>query len=84
MTFGTFLVGVRHSMGISQVGLARKLKVSRSMICDIEKERVWVSPALAMKIAKTGKFQKDMAIQYCIQDQLKKAKIKMKVNVEAA
>ena len=79
MTFGAFLVGVRHSMGISQADFARKLKVSRSMICDIEKERVLVSPTLAMKIAKTGKFPKDMAIKYCLQDQLRKAKIKMKM-----
>jgi len=84
MTFGTFLVGVRHSMNISQAELARRLKVSRSMICDIEKGRVLVSPALAMKIARIGKFPQDMAIKYCLEDQLRKAKIKMKVNVEAA
>jgi DNA-binding XRE family transcriptional regulator len=84
MTFGTFLVGVRHSMNISQADLARKLKVSRSMICDIEKGRVLVSPALAMKIARIGKFPEDMAIKYCLEDQLRKAKIKMKVNVGAA
>jgi len=84
MTFGTFLVGVRHSMGISQADLARKLNISRSMICDIEKGRVLVSPALAMKIARIGKFPEDMAIKYCLEDQLRKAKIKMKIKVEAA
>ena len=42
MTFGDFLVGVRHAMNISQADLARKLKVSRSMICDIEKGRILV------------------------------------------
>ena len=84
MTFGTFLVGVRHSMEMSQAGLARLLKVSRSMICDIEKERVLVSPALAMKIAQIGGFPKDMAIKSCLEDQLRKAKINMRVHVEAA
>jgi DNA-binding XRE family transcriptional regulator len=84
MTFGDFLVGVRQSMNVSQADLARKLKVSRSMICDIEKGRVLVSPALAMKIARIGNFPKDMAIKYCLQDQLRKAKIKMKVDVNAA
>jgi len=84
MTFGTFLVGVRHTMNISQVELARKLSVSRSMICEIEKARVLVSPALVMKIANIGGFPKDLAIKYCLEDQLRKAKIKMKVNVEAA
>ena len=54
MTFGTFLTAVRTNLGISQTELAKKLKVSRSMICDIEKERVSVSPALAVRIARIG------------------------------
>lgn len=66
---------VRHSMSISEADLACKRKVSRSMICDIEKGRVLVSPALAMKIARIGKFPEDMAIKYCLEDQLKKAEI---------
>lgn len=84
MTFGTFLTGARNSMGISQAELARKLKVSRSMICDIEKGRVLVSPALAVKIARLAGFPEKFAVKYCLQDQLTKAKIKMNVNVEAA
>jgi DNA-binding XRE family transcriptional regulator len=56
MTFGTFLTGMRTTLDMSQSELAKKLKVSRSMICDIEKGRVFVAPTLAIK--------------YCLQDLL--------------
>ncbi len=84
MTFGAFLTAVRVNMGHSQVELARRLKVSRSMICDIEKGRVLVSPALAVKIAKIGAFPQDLAIKFCLEDQLRRLKIHMKLEVRAA
>ncbi|MBI4404788.1 MAG: helix-turn-helix transcriptional regulator [Deltaproteobacteria bacterium] len=84
MTFGTFLTAARLSMDLTQAELARKLKVSRSMICDIEKGRVLVSPALATKIARLAGFPEKFAVKYCLQDQLRKAKIKMNVLIEAA
>jgi DNA-binding XRE family transcriptional regulator len=84
MTFGQFLTAARTSVDMSQIELARKLKVSRSMICDIEKGRVLVSPALAVKIAKLGHFPSDMAVKYCLQDQLRRAKIKFNIHVLAA
>ena len=84
MTFGAFLTGARNAMGLSQSELARKLKVSRSMICDVEKGRVLVSPGLAVKIARLAGFPEKFAVKYCLQDQLRKAKIRMNVNVDAA
>ncbi len=84
MTFGAFLTAVRLNVDLSQAELAKRLKVSGSMICDIEKGRVVVSPALAMKIARLGQFPEDLAVKYCLQDQLQKAKIRMKVSVRAA
>ncbi len=84
MTFGAFLTGARTAMDLSQAQLARKLNVSRSMICDVEKGRVLVSPALAVKIARLAGFPEKFAVKYCLQDQLRKAKIKMNVNVDAA
>lgn len=84
MTFGTFLTAIRTNTGLSQSELARKLKVSRSMICDIEKGRINVSPSLAIKIAKIGKFPKNMAIKYCLQDLLRRAKIAMYVEIKDA
>lgn len=84
MTFGAFLSSVRELLNLTQAALARKLKVSRSMICDIEKGRVLVSPSLAHKIAKIAGFPAKFAIKYCLQDQLRKANLKMNVYIKAA
>lgn len=83
-TFGGFLSAVRELLEISQSDLARKLKVRRSMICDIEKGRVLVSPALAVKIAKLGGFPIEFAVKYALQDQLRRAHINMTVSVKFA
>ena len=84
ITFGTFLTAVRAMYDFSQSDLARKLKVRRSMICDIEKGRVLVSPTLAVRIARIGGFPESLAVQYCLQDQLRKARIDYKVTLLAA
>jgi DNA-binding XRE family transcriptional regulator len=84
MSFGSFLTAARNTVGLSQSDLARRLKVSRSMICDVEKGRVLVSPRLAVKIARLTGFPEKFAVKYCLQDQLRKAKIRMSVNVDAA
>lgn len=52
------------------------------MMCDIEKGRVLVSPALAVKIAKGAKFPENLAVKYCLEDQLRKAKIKMHITID--
>lgn len=81
MTFATFLTAARLSLDITQAELARRLDVSRSMICDIEKGRVLVSPSLAVKIAKMAGFPSKFAVKYCLQDMLRRAKIKMQIDV---
>jgi DNA-binding XRE family transcriptional regulator len=52
MSFGGFLRGARASKDMSQVEMALTLGISRSTLCDIEKGRYLVSPAMAAKIAK--------------------------------
>ncbi len=84
MTFGTFLTAARISLCLSQVELAKKLKVSRSMVCDIEKGRVMVSVTLAAKIARIGGFPELLAVKYCLQDQLRKAKVALELELKAA
>lgn len=84
MTFGAFLATARLSLDMTQTELAQRLKVSRSMMCDIEKGRVNASVALAVKIAKLAGFPAQFAVKYCLQDQLRRAKIKMQVDVSTA
>ena len=84
LTFGSFLRATRTSMGLTQPQMATKLGVSKSVVCDIEKGRQLVSPKLAVSIAKKAKLSEKLAVKLCLQDQLNKAKIKMKVEVEVA
>lgn len=83
LTFGMFLKSSRTSLDLTQAEMAKILKVTTSVICDIEKGRQLVSPSLALKIAKKAKLSDKLAVQLCLQDQLNKAKIKMKVDIAA-
>lgn len=83
-TFGTFLRAARVSMDATQAEMAKTLGVSKSVICDIEKGRQLVSPTLAYKIARKAGLSEKLAIKLCLQDQLKKAKISLAVDVSDA
>ena len=83
VTFGMFLRVARKSLDITQVELAKILGISKASLCDIERGRQMVSPELAMKIATKAGLSKKLAVQACLQDQLKKAKIKMTVKLSA-
>ena len=69
-TFGTFLRAARTSLNLTQKEMGKKFNVSRSFICDIEKNRQLVSPKLAIKIAKKAKLSEKLAVKLCLQDQL--------------
>jgi transcriptional regulator with XRE-family HTH domain len=52
MTVGLFLRSFRESDELSQTDYAKRLRISRANLCDIEKGRKLVSPERAAKIAK--------------------------------
>ena|SRR3989344_6520147 len=83
-TFGTFLRAARTAMDATQSEMAELLAVSKSVVCDIEKGRQMVSPALAIKIAKKAGLSEKLAVKLCLQDQLNKAKIRLSVDVTDA
>ncbi|MBI3535832.1 MAG: helix-turn-helix transcriptional regulator [Deltaproteobacteria bacterium] len=83
-TFGGFLCGARASKDLSQVDMAQMLGISRSTLCDIEKGRHFVSAALAAQIARKCGFSEKIAVKAALQDQLRKARLKMRVEVLAA
>lgn len=81
MSFGGFLRGARASKNMSQVDMATKLGVARSTLCDIEKGRHLVSPAMAAKIAKLCGLSVELAVTLAFQDQLDRANLKLRVAV---
>ena len=83
LTFGMFLRVAREQLELSQAEMALKLKISRGTLCDLEKGRQLVSPSLAVRIAKAAGLSEILAVKACLQDQLKKANIKLKVALVA-
>ena len=84
ITFASYVRSMRTGLDLSQVAMARKLGMSRSTLCDIEKGRHLVSVGLAAKIAKKCGFSTHMAVKYALQDQLTKAHLKMTVEIRAS
>jgi DNA-binding XRE family transcriptional regulator len=75
-TFGMFVRSTRTLLGISQAEAARRIGVSRGVLCDIEKERQLVSVELAREIASRLRGGGEaLAVEACLQDQLRKAKM---------
>lgn len=84
LSFGMFLRVARTSLGLTQSEMAVILEISKSNLCDIEKGRQLVSPDFAKKVAKKAGLSEEIAVQACLQDQLKKAKIKYNVSLTRA
>jgi DNA-binding XRE family transcriptional regulator len=84
LTFGEFVIGMRTTKDMNQAQMARFLGMSRSALCDIEKGRQSVSLALAAKIARKCRVSEAVAVQTALADQLRRAKLKLKVEVSAA
>ncbi len=79
LTFGMFLRSVRDLLGLTQEKMAKKLNVTKSSICDIEKGRHLVSPKMAKKIAKKVGLAESFAIKLCLQDLLNRDHINMTI-----
>ncbi len=84
MTLGMFVRAMRESEGVSQSTFARKLKISRANLCDIEKERKNISASRAEKIAKILDVPEHLLVQLAIQDTLKNENLNYIVKVRAA
>ncbi len=83
-SFATFMLGIRTTLDLSQVAMAKKLGISKAALCEIEKGRTLVSPQSATRYAKKAGFSETVALEACLQDQLRKANIKKRVRIEDA
>jgi DNA-binding XRE family transcriptional regulator len=81
-TFATYLLGIRTTLDLSQVEMAKKLGITKAALCEIEKGRTFVSLSTAVRYAKKLGFSITVALEACIQDQLRKANINKRVRIE--
>ena len=70
LSFGSFIEAIREGEGESQVEFAKRLKISRSHLCDIEKGRKSVSAARAVEFAKTLGYSEVQFVRLVLQDEL--------------
>ena len=84
MTFGEAVRAARDLIGISQAELARRLKVGRQSVCDIEKGRALVSVDKAVKMAAALEHNEKFFVRLALQDQVAKAGLKIKITVNGA
>jgi len=84
ISFGQLLESHRVCDEISQAELARKMGISRAHLCDIEKGRRLVSAERAAKFAKALGYPVSSFVTAALEDQLRKAGLKMRVSIDAA
>lgn len=82
MTVGLFLRSIREAEGHSQSAFAKKLKLSRANLCDIEKGRKNVSPERAVLLAKALSVPETVLIQLSLQDTLRAAHLNYTVEIK--
>jgi len=82
MTVGLFLHAFREADGFSQVEFAKKLKLSRANLCDLEKGRKNISPERATQIAKVLGVPETVLIQLALQDSLRSANLNYVVELK--
>ncbi len=84
VTFGDLLKAIRQGVEMTQVQMAKKLKISRQELCDIEKGRKTVSVDRAVYFAKRLKRSDRIFAKYVIEDQLRKSGLNLKVHFDEA
>lgn len=84
MTVGRFIKAFRDCDEVTQAVYAKRLGISKANLCDIEKGRKLVSVLRAAKFAKVLGVPNTVLVQLSLQDQLRHAKLKLRVAVHAA
>ncbi len=82
MTVGLFIKSFRETEGISQTDFAKKLKISRANLCDIEKGRKLLSTERAAKFAKLLKVPETTLIKLSLQDILRQARLNYSIDLK--
>ncbi len=84
LTFAKIIESTRLGEEMSQVSFAKKLGISASHLCDIEKGRKTVSPARAAKFARILGYSESQYVRFALQALIDQDGLKYKVEVHAA
>lgn len=84
LTLGRAIESIRKSEELTQDECAKKLGVSKSHLCDVEKGRKTVSSERAAKWARILGYPESVLVQLALQGELDAAGLKYRVDIEAA
>jgi transcriptional regulator with XRE-family HTH domain len=84
MTFGSLIRSLRTCDEITQVDLAKKLKVSKQFLNDVENNRKEVGMDFAKKVAKVMGYPIEPFIILLIRGQLRRQKLYYDVDIKKA
>ena len=84
LTLGEAIQAVRLGEEQSLATFAKRLGISRANLCDIERGRKMVSPERAARFAKVLGYGQRQFVRLALQDQLKRAGLRFKVELAAA
>ncbi len=84
MTMAMCLRSNRMADEISQVDFAKKLKISKANLCDIEKGRKLVSVERAARFAKLLQWPEEYFVMLAIRDLFRAANLKYEVIIKKA
>lgn len=84
LTLGDLLRSIREGEGWSQVQMAERLEISRSHLCDIEKQRKTVSPERAARFASILGYGEAQFVRLALQSLVEDAGLRLRVHVTAA
>jgi transcriptional regulator with XRE-family HTH domain len=84
LTLGGALSALRESDGESLATFASRLRVSRTHLSDIEHGRRAVSPERAARFAKALGHSEAQFVRLALQDQVREAGLKLRVDVHTA
>lgn len=82
LTFAKLLKAHRLGEEMSQVEFAKKLKISKQSLCDLESGRVIPSISRAAKIGKQAGLMPAQFVELALQDQIDREKLKLTVRIE--
>ena len=83
LTFGAALSALRETEEESLAAFARRLRVSRQHLCDIEQGRKVVSAERAARFARALKQPEAVFVKLALDDALRAAKLKYAVELHA-
>jgi transcriptional regulator with XRE-family HTH domain len=84
LALGDLLAAIRLGEEMSQAEFARRLEISRSHLCDIEKGRKTVSPRRAARFAHVLGYSEAQFVRLALQGQVEEAGLPLMVQVAPA